>query len=259
MHPPATERRRIPSWLAALIAQLAGCVLAIALAFTGAPGAPWSLLAAQAMGAAATSRLMRREYWWPLIHLCFAPLVVAALAADVDPRWYLGVFALLLLTFWGTLGTRVPLYLSGRDAVDAVEALLPARRPLQVLDIGCGTGALLAPLARRHPDVLFFGRESAPLPWAIARMSTHRQRNLRIERGDFFRIDWNDYDVVYAFLSPHPMAQVADKARRDLHPQAWLISKDFPAPELTPVRIIDLPGGGTLYCYQPGTRATETD
>ena len=256
---PAIERRRIPSWLAALAAQLAGCGLAVALAFAGTPGAPWSLLAAQAIGAAATSQLMRREYWWPLIHLCFAPLVAATLATDVDPRWYLGAFILLLLTFWGTLGTRVPLYLSGSDAVDAVETLLPPRRPLKVLDIGCGTAALLAPLARRQPDVLFFGRESAPLPWAIARMSTYGQRNLHIARGDFFRIDWSGYDVVYAFLSPHPMPQVTDKARRELHPQAMLISKDFPAPELTPVRTIDLPGGGTLYCYQPGARPAGTD
>jgi SAM-dependent methyltransferase len=40
-------------------------------------------------------------------------------------------------------------------------AAVDARRPATVLDLGCGTGAyLLAPLARRYPDVAFTGVDS---------------------------------------------------------------------------------------------------
>jgi SAM-dependent methyltransferase len=249
----------MPAWLAALLAQLSGCALALGVAAAGLSNSGFVLVAVQAIGAAIASRLMRRENWWLLIHLCFAPLLVLALASGIDPRWHLAIFVLLLLVFWGTLGTRVPLYLSGRDAVHAMDALLPARRPLRMLDIGCGTGAMLTPLARAHPDCHFTGIESAPLPWLIARLLAGKAHNLDIQRGDFFAADWSSYDVVYAFLSPHPMEQVEDKAQRELGPHALLISKDFAAPGLIPSVVIELPAGSTLYCYGPGLADNSTD
>lgn len=251
--------RRLPAWLAALLAQLCGCALALALAASGVTNTPVLLVVSQALGAAASSRLMGRETWWTVIHLGFTPLLLLALSTGIDPRWSLAAFALLLLTFWGTLGTRVPLYLSGQDAVDAVDELLPERRPLKVLDIGCGTAAMLAPLARRNPDCSFTGIESAPLPWLIARIAAADLGNLRIKRDDFFQHNWSDYDVVYAFLSPHPMAQVVRKARDELPSDGLLISKDFPAPNLTPAHMVELPSGGMLYCYRPADSAASTD
>jgi SAM-dependent methyltransferase len=194
-----------------------------------------------------------------VIHLGFAPLLLAGLSTDIDPRWFLAVFVLLLLVFWGTLGTRVPLYLSGRDAVAAVEDLLPERRPLSVLDIGCGTAAMLAPLARRRPDCSFTGIETAPLPWLIARIRAIGLTNLHIIRGDFFRHDWSSHDVVYAFLSPYPMPQVECKAQAELEPDALLISKDFAASGLTPSHVVELPSGGVLYCYRPGAVSARPD
>lgn len=259
MTSPPPERRPLPSWFAALLAQLGGTLLAFALARSGILTTLPPLIVTQAVSAALLSLLMRRERWWVVIHLCFVPLLLTAHSLDVDPRWALAVFVLLLLVFWGTLGTRVPLYLSGRDAVKAVDALLPAERPLRVLDIGCGTGAMLIPLARRHPEHRFTGIESAPLPWLIARIAARRCENLRILRGDFFAHDWSTYDVVYAFLSTHPMRRVGDKARDELGPQSWLISKDFAAPQLSVERTLPLPSGATLYCYRPGTATGSTD
>ncbi|MDX5364610.1 MAG: class I SAM-dependent methyltransferase [Pseudazoarcus pumilus] len=255
--PPALHR--LPSWLAALLAQLGGVLLAFGLARSGMVSSGALLIGCQAVTAALISRLLRRERWWLLIHLCFMPLLLAARSADIDPSWYLAAFVLLLLTFWGTLRTRVPLYLSGRDAVEAVDTLLPDAPALRVLDIGCGTGALLTPLAGRHPQHHFTGVESAPLPWLIARIAARGHANLSIRRGDFFTHDWSAYDVVYAFLSTHPMEQVAAKARAELAPHALLISKEFAAPGLQPERTLTLPSDATLYCYRPGAAADRTD
>lgn len=253
------RRTPLPSWAAALLAQLGGGTVAFLLARSGMLDAPVTLVVTQAAAAALISLLMRRERWWVAIHLGFMPLLLAVLSIGLDPRWYLAAFALLLLLFWGTLGTRVPLYLSGSDAVEAVDALLPTQRPVRVLDIGCGTGAMLVPLARRHPAHRFTGIESAPLPWLVARITARPCDNLQILRGDFFAHDWSGYDVVYAFLSTHPMSEVEDKARVELGPQALLISKDFPAPGLQPERTLQLPSGATLYCYRPGAASASTD
>lgn len=251
MPPSNPPSSRLPAWLKALLAQLGGVAAAFAAGFAGA-GSGALLIGVQAATAALIAWALRSDPWWIPIHLAFAPLAAMALSAGIDPRWYLAAAGVLLLVFWGSFGTRVPLYLSGREAVDAVDGLLPARRPLRVLDIGCGTGAMLLPLARRHPDCRFSGIESAPFPWLIARVAARKQPNLRLHRGDFFAHDWGDYDVVYAFLSPHPMGRVEDKARAELPPHALLISKDFPTPALQPVRCIELPSGAMLYAYRPG-------
>lgn len=256
---PSPAPQRLPSWFAALLAQVCGVLLAFGLARSGAISSATLLVASQAATAALISLSLRRERWWLAIHLSFMPLLLAARSANVDPYWYLAAFVLLLLTFWGTFGTRVPLYLSGRETVATVDTLLPARRGLRVLDIGCGTGALLTPLASHHPEHHFTGIEAAPLPWLIARISARGSRNLRILRGDFFAHDWSAYDVVYAFLSTHPMERVAAKARTELGPQAVLISKEFAAPGLQPERTLELPSGGTLYCYRPGADTDRTD
>lgn len=251
---PATPRRRLPAWLNAALAQSAAWLLVIALIVAQwLPASPAYVLGAQAVGAAAIAMLLRCERWWLLIHLGFSPLLALALSLGADPRWYLGVFVLLLLVFWGTLGTRVPLYLSGRAAVGAVATLLPEKRPLRMLDLGSGIGTLLVPLAQNHPDCDFTGIESAPAPWLVSRLRRRGKPNLHFERGDFFAADWSTYDVVYAFLSPHPMTAVWRKAQGEMTPHSLLISKDFPVAGILPSSVLSLPDGSTLYCYRPDT------
>ena len=144
-----------------------------------------------------------------------------------------------------------PLYLSGRPAVDTLDGLLHSRAARTLLDIGCGLGSVVAPLAQRHPQVRVTGIEAAPLPWLVSWLRTRTSTNASVLRGDFFAACWRDYDLVYAFLSPHPMATVWDKARREMHPGSLLVSKDFAVPEATPEEIVSLADGSKLYLYAP--------
>lgn len=241
-----------PAWLTAVAAQALGWLATLGLARLGWLESALTLLAAQAIIAATSAAMLRSERWWIVIHLLFSPLLAAALSLNADPRWAAAIFALLLLIFWGTLNTRVPLYLSGREVATAIEALLPPDRPARMLDLGCGTGSVIAPLAQQRPNCHFHGIESAPAPWVITHLRSRTLPNLSVERGDFFSADWRGYDVIYAFLSPHPMAAVWAKACTELGPQALLISKDFPVAGAEPARSLRLPSGSTLYLYYPG-------
>jgi SAM-dependent methyltransferase len=234
-----------------LLSQLLGCLAALLLAMSGLTSEPWALVSLQAATAAAISPLLRSDPWWIALHIVFTPLLYATLSIDIDPRWYLGISLALMLAFWGTPSTRVPLYLSGQDAIEAVDNLLPDRRPLRFLDLGCGTGTMLIPLAQRHPDCHFTGVENAPLPWLIACVAAHRLSNVTILRGNFFKLNWRNYDVLYAFLSSHPMKKVEDKARQELREHALLICKDFPAPGLSQKAYVQLRSGGSLHAYHP--------
>jgi SAM-dependent methyltransferase len=134
-----------------------------------------------------------------------------------------------------------------------VAGLLRRDRPPSVLDLGSGTGSLLRPLARLRPDCRCEGVESAPAPYLLSRLLARHQPNIALARGDFFKMPWGDYDLVYAFLSPVPMQAVWDKARAELRPGALLVSNSFPVGGVEPEQVIEVPDRRRtrLYCYLP--------
>ncbi|THF61355.1 class I SAM-dependent methyltransferase [Pseudothauera rhizosphaerae] len=244
----------MPPALKALLTQCGGWALAWLAARSGLlPAGLWVLVAAQAVGAMTVAVALRSARWWLPIHLGFTPLVVLARGLDLHPGWYLGAFLALVAVYWTSFRTQVPLYLSNQPTVAEFARLLPAGRPLQVLDLGSGTGTLLRPLARLRPDCRFTGIEAAPAPHVLARLLAGRQPNLVLHRGDFFAESWSAYDVVYAFLSPVPMAMVWQKACRELRADALLVSNSFPVPGVEPAFVVDVADRRRtrLYAYRP--------
>lgn len=242
----------MPPALKAFLSQLAGWLIAALLVRSQVlPAELWWLVGAQAVAATAVALALRSARWWLPVHIAFSPLLVAANTLGVAPGWYLAVFIALTVVYWTSFRTQVPLYLSGGGVVAAVSELLPTDRPVSVLDLGSGTGALLIRLARLRPDCRFTGVEAAPGPYLVGRLLSRGLSNVRFERGDFFARDWSEYDVIYAFLSPVPMARVWRKARREMRPDGVLISNDFPVPDVPPARIVETQDGrpSRLYLY----------
>ncbi|HRD35101.1 MAG TPA: class I SAM-dependent methyltransferase [Rhodocyclaceae bacterium] len=246
----------MPPALKALIAQIAGWLIAVLSTRTGwlPPEMHW-VIAAQALGAMAVATSLRSAWWWLPIHLVFSPLLVTADRLGIPAHWYLVAFILLAVVFWTSFRTQVPLYLSNSATIAALLERLPANRDIRFLDIGSGTGSVLIALARHRPGSRFTGIETAPGPYLVSRLMARGIPNLHIERGDFFEPSWAGYDIVYAFLSPVPMAAVWAKAQRELKPGALLISNSFEIPGAMPDESIRGDGGraGTLYVYRPGT------
>lgn len=195
---------------------------------------------------------LRSPRWWIPIHLAFMPLVVLVHGLDIAPGWFLVAFVLLLLVFWRTDRSRVPLYLTNRATTEALLELLPAT-PCRILDLGCGDGSLLRRLALARPDCLFTGIEHAPLPWLIARLRTLGLANVTVRRADFWAVPLGGHAVVYAFLSPAPMPQLWAKAVREMSPGALLVSNSFAVPGQqadTTVEVADR-RNTRLFLYHP--------
>lgn len=231
----------MPPALKALVSQLAGGLFAYLLGAAGVlPAGLWPLALSQALGAACAAAALRSARWWLPIHLLFVPLALLTRSAGLAPGWYLGAFLMLALIYWSSFRTQVPLYLSNAKTAKAVAGLLPPQRSLSVLDIGSGTGSLLRVLARLRPNCRFTGIENAPAPWAFGWLLGRHLSNLDWFRGDFFARSWQGHDVVYAFLSPVPMAAVWNKALQDMAPGSLLISNSFEIPDIRPERIVEV-------------------
>jgi SAM-dependent methyltransferase len=179
-------------------------------------------------------KLVGLPRWWMPINLTLAPAAGALLDAEIPPPLFLAAFCVLYLVNANAWRERVPLFLSSGRAANIVTSLLPAGGGFRCIDLGCGTGSLLADLARMRPDGRYDGVELAPLPFAVARWRAHRNRSVQVRWGNFWHADLSRYDVVYAYLSPVPMPKLWRKARREMRAGSLLVSNGFCVPGVAP-------------------------
>ena len=182
--------------------------------------------------AAAFSRMFGLARWWLLIQFLFAPALVLMLSLELPPNFFLAAFLILLVVYWSTFRTQVPLYLSSRKVWQALETLLPAPRPeknFTFMDIGSGVGGVLMHLARARPDGRYFGVENAPLPFLLSwlRIWLGGPRNCEVKWGSLWSCDLAPYDVVFAYLSPVPMDELWQKVLSEMRPGTLFVSNAF--------------------------------
>jgi hypothetical protein len=236
--------------LVALVAQLAAGAALLALRLSGALHAPApAMLIVQGVLAATLGACLRLPAWWIPLNFLFIPAAVAVHELDLPPTLFFMGFVLLALVFWTTFRTRVPLYLSSRDAGEKLAELVPQATGVRLLDLGCGFGGLLRQLGGLRPSARLEGVEIAPLPVLVAWLRLRGTPQCRVRRADLWRLDLSQYDVVYAFLSPAPMAALWDKVRREMRPGTLFVSNSFPVPGIDCDRVLPLAGRGTRNLY----------
>lgn len=199
--------------------------------------------------AAGIAYVRRMASWWIPILFFFPPAAVLVNALQLPPVIFLAIFLFLLLLFWSTFRSQVPFYPSGRTVWDAVADLLPADKPLRVIDIGSGLGGAVLHLSGLRPDSRFTGIELAPLPWLVSQLRARLGRSRgAFTRGDYTRLDFADYDVIFAYLSPAAMTALWQKARAEMRPGSLLLSYEFAIDEAKPdIAVHPTENGPALY------------
>lgn len=190
--------------------------------------------------------------WWLLIHVLFMPALVLTLWLNLPPWIYLIGLIGLILVYWNSFRSQVPLFLSNHQTVEHCVAWLPNDKPLRVLDVGSGTGSFACQLATLRPDWQVTGIESAPIPYWLSRWLGRAQKNLQLFHGNFWQQRMNHYDVVYAFLSPVPMPTLWKKLQNEMRPESLLISNSFSVVGEEPEAVIEVNDRRKtkLYCYR---------
>jgi len=212
----------------------------------------WLLAIAQGVVAALASRTLQQPAWWWPMHLLFFPAVLMASTLHLPSELYLAAFILLMLVFWGTVKGDVPLFLSSPAVVEAVAEIADNERARRFADLGAGVGSVAVPLAKHFPLLAVEAWERAPLPWIVTVLRGRNLPNLAVHRRSFWECDLSDYDVVFAFLSPAPMPELAEKVRREMRVGTLLISSSFPVPGWTPETELEIEDRRktVLYCYR---------
>jgi SAM-dependent methyltransferase len=249
---------RLPVSLQSLVIQCVALLLAallnrlLQIHFSYQP-ALWQLALSQGAIAAGLSHLWRQPAWWPPLHFGFLPTILLARQASV-PAWaYLAAFLLLVLFYWSTFRTRVPLYLSDRKAWQALTPLLPETQAFRFIDLGSGLGDVLFYLAPRFPQGRFYGTEIAPAPWLISRLRARfKHSRVSFMRRDYTILNLADFDVVFAFLSPAAMPALWRQAQAQMHSGSLFISLSFAVDTRQPDHVVTLAEGArhTLYAWR---------
>jgi hypothetical protein len=253
---------KLPPAIPALLLQFAAFAFAIlSVRVAGQQFTPLAFALLCGAYAAAFSHFAGLARWWLAIQFAFAPALVLMLAFDIPSGFFLAAFLILLVVYWSTFRTQVPLYLSSNKVWRALESLLPSpiygrgvggegEPSFRFVDLGSGLGGVLTHLARVRPDGQYVGVESAPLPflwsWLRIRLGSHRQCKVHwgsIWDNQLGASDLSQYDVVFAYLSPVPMERLWHKARAEMRPGSVFISSTFAVPEQSPhetVQVNDL-------------------
>ncbi|HYW49330.1 MAG TPA: class I SAM-dependent methyltransferase [Gemmatimonadaceae bacterium] len=258
--PAARRQRTWPPVVVALLLQVVAATMTVMAAYLLAPrGIVLSPIVAATLTGALAALLARAaalDWWWIVIQLLFVPTAVLASVVPI-PRWlWLALFALLAAVYWSTFRTQVPLYLSSRRVRLALLPLLPEGR-FCFMDVGSGVGGVLTDLSDARPDGEYHGIESAPFPWLVSWVRTvrRRPRNCHVHWGSLWNCDLSSYDVVFAYLSPVPMAALWEKVQHEMRPGSTFISNTFVTPE-PPTRTVTVDDlhHSTLYVWTLGAQ-----
>lgn len=227
----------------ALLFQLLALVVvaSVAICLSILAGMNLPLIAAAGMQGLLAALLSRRFLapWWFGIQLLFPVGAVAFNAFHLPSTIYLCGFIVFVALYWSTFRTQVPFYPSNRLVWREVANMLPTDRPLRFIDIGSGFGGLVMHLAALRPDSAFVGIELAPLPWLASRIRAFVQRSAGTFRhGDYNALEFSQFDVIFAYLSPAAMPMLWRKARSEMRPGTLLLSYEFLIPETEPQVIL---------------------
>lgn len=191
----------------------------------------FSLVLMQAIVATTLSYIAGMANWWRWIHSCFPLAAWAMFQWHIPNELYLIGFIISLSLFWTTFRTQVPFFPSRPNVWQQVAKIIPQDKPVRLIDIGSGLGDMSMYMAKIRPDSKIEGIEIAPLPWVISYIrAKFRRSSATFTLGNYQALDFANYDVIFAYLSPAAMRMLWDKASQEMRPGSLLISLEFEIP-----------------------------
>lgn len=121
---------------------------------------------------------------------------------------------------------------------EAEQILRQSQKTLTIVDLGCGSGSLLIPLAKKFPQHRFIGYDWDVVPYAIASFRARHIVNVELFCADFTQADLSEADIVLIFGGKKLFAQWGKKFVESLKNDAVIVSEAFPITQLVPEKEI---------------------
>lgn len=206
----------------------------------------------QALLAATFAYCLNMAVWWRWIHFCFPITMLAMYRWQLPNEFYFAGFVITLSLFWTTFRSQVPFFPSRPAVWKQVAKLMPIDKPLRLIDIGSGLGDMPMYIAKVRPECHIEGIEIAPLPWLVSYFrSKIRYSSAVFKLGDYRALDFADYDIIFAYLSPAAMLALWGKANQEMKSGSLLISLEFEIPGANPsMRIAGSEHSPMLYVWR---------
>ena len=149
--------------------------------------------------------------------------------------------------------TRGALYVStSRVRISAFLDAVPMCAGQLLVDIGCGDGRVLRQVRRKY-EVRAVGYELNLLAYVKARLLCFGHEDIQVKWRNFWTVDLSNADVVFCYLFPDVMKDLAAKLQSDLKPGAVVVSCNFHLPGCSPERVLR-PGNSLhndpIYVYR---------
>ncbi len=136
---------------------------------------------------------------------------------------------------------------------EAEKFLSSSKHPLKVVDLGCGVGGLLLPLAKKFPQHQFVGYDWDFFVCQILKWRSRKLSNLQVVRDNFMHADLKKYDLLLCFLDTKAAEDLSLKVKQEIKDDALIVSSAFELKGLTPTDVFDAKSYGMplkVYVYK---------
>lgn len=210
-----------------------------------------TLVILQSISTVALCTLAGMAVWWRWIHGIF-PLAMLMMSVWAIPNEiYLAGFLVSLSVFWTTFRSQVPFFPSRPIVREKVAALIPQDQAVRMIDIGSGLGGLSMYIANARHDSQVEGVEIAPMPWLISAIRAWITRSsAKFRLGDYHALDFAQYNLVFAYLSPAAMPALWHKVQQEMQAGSLFVSYEFSIPNVPPTFTIDDDSHPTIFVWE---------
>jgi hypothetical protein len=202
-----------------------------------------SLVILQSIIASSISYAFAMAVWWRWIHFFFPIALWVMSISHIPNTFYLVGFIVTLALYWTTFKTQVPFYPSSPNVWKALALLMGrhshSNQSLHMIDIGSGIGDMSMYIAKTRKQDVVEGIEIAPLPWLISLLRAKLNGSrANFTLGNYHQLNFADFDVVFAYLSPAAMLQLWEKASKEMRTGSLLVSLEFEIPDVDYTEVI---------------------
>ncbi|WP_022852331.1 SAM-dependent methyltransferase [Thermodesulfatator atlanticus] len=127
---------------------------------------------------------------------------------------------------------------TSRKKIKAICEHLELSPEKRIVDLGCGDGRFLRAVYKRF-GVIGEGYEINPFAYLLAKTLNYLTRTpVKIHRKNFFNCDLSQYDLIFCYLFPDLLLDLAPKIKKEARPGTIIISANFPLPGFSPYLVL---------------------